>query len=46
MGDGAVALGVAVREEAAELERHGQRGGGRAGARSGEDGHWFRLGFS
>jgi hypothetical protein len=33
--DGAVALGIIVREEAAELERHGQRdrGRGRAQAR-------------
>jgi len=31
VGDGAVAVGVAVREEAAELERHGQRGGRRGG---------------
>ena len=36
MGDGAVSLGVAVREETAELERHGQKGAGATALRRGE----------
>ena len=31
MGYGAVAVGIAMQEEAAELERHGQWGGRRGG---------------
>jgi hypothetical protein len=36
VGDSAVSLAVAVREEAAELERHGQQGAGASSLRRGE----------